>query len=81
MRCSADTVRRIPLDELPVYRVGRSNLYLREEEIRFVRTRHVERADIENALAEVLGTVDERIPRVVDSNSVGARRRSGRRTS
>lgn len=81
MRCSVDTVRRIPLDDLPVYRVGRSNLYLREEVIRFLRTRHVRRTDIEAVLAEVLESVDERIPRVVDSEPVGARRRSGRRTS
>ena len=36
--CSEDTLRRIPLDELPVYRAGKSNLYLREDVIHFLRT-------------------------------------------
>jgi hypothetical protein len=81
MRCSVDTVRRIPHDELPVYRVGRENLYFREDVVRFVRTRHVSRTDVETVLADVLDRVEERIPSMIDSELVGARRRSKRRAS
>lgn len=81
LRCAIDTVRRISRDELPVYRVGKQNLYLREDVIRFLRTRHVDGSDVENVLKEVLAIVDERIPRVVNSEPVSARRRSKRRTS
>lgn len=41
LRCSEDTVRRIPRAELPVYRVGKANLYFREDVLAFVRRRGV----------------------------------------
>ena len=37
LRCSEDTVRRIPRAVLPVYRVGKANLYFREDVLAFVR--------------------------------------------
>ena len=39
LRCSEDTVRRIPRAALPVYRVGKANLYFREDVLAFVRRR------------------------------------------
>ena len=41
LRCSEDTVRRIPRASLPVYRVGKANLYFREDVLAFVRRRGV----------------------------------------
>ena len=41
LRCSEDTVRRIPRAELPAYRVGKVNLYFREDVLAFVRSRSV----------------------------------------
>lgn len=76
LRCSVDTVRRIPLEELPVYRVGRHNLYLKEEVIRFLRTRRVERPGVDLILDQVMQTVEDRIPGVIDSEPADARRRS-----
>jgi len=74
LRCSEDTVRRIPPAALAVYRVGKSNLYFREDLLRFVRTRQVTRptlkigagcaADIDALLRDVLegDAVDVREP-------------------
>ena len=42
LRCSEDTVRRIPRTALPVYRVGKAKLYFREDVLAFVRKRDVE---------------------------------------
>ncbi len=54
LHCAVDTVRRIPRDELPVYRgPGRYNLYLREDLIRYVRTRRVIGPNIDRILAEI----------------------------
>lgn len=39
LRCSTDTVRRIPIADLPYYRVGKANLYFREDLLAFVRTK------------------------------------------
>ena len=36
-QCSVDTVLRIPRDKLPVYRVGKRNLYIPDDMIRFLR--------------------------------------------
>ena len=44
LRCSEDTARRIPRAALPAYRVGKANLYFREDVLAFVRSRSV-RAD------------------------------------
>ena len=41
LRCSEDTARRIPRAALPVYRVGKANLYFREDVLAFVRRRGV----------------------------------------
>lgn len=41
LRCAEDTVRRIPAAELPVYRVGKVNLYFREDLLRYVRSQQV----------------------------------------
>ena len=41
LRCAEDTVRRIPRAALPVYRVGKANLYFREDVLAFVRRRGV----------------------------------------
>ena len=58
LHCAVDTVRRIPRDELPVYRgPGRYNLYLREDLIRYVRTRRVIGPNIDRILAEIEASV------------------------
>ena len=80
MRCSVDTLRRVPSEELPVYRVGRENLYLREEIIRFVRSRRVSSVCVDELLDDVMSGLERRIPRVVDSEPVDVRGRSSRRT-
>ncbi len=55
LRCTVDTLRRIPKDELPVYRgPGRSNLYLREDLKQFVRSRRILPAVPDELLREVL---------------------------
>lgn len=42
LRCTRDTVRRIPRDELYVYRgPGRARLYLREDLKRYLRQRRI----------------------------------------
>lgn len=41
LRCSTDTVRRISASALPFYRVGKSNLYFREDLLAFVRAKGV----------------------------------------
>ncbi len=80
LRCAVDTVRRIPLEELPVYRVGKCNLYLREEVIRYLRTRSVQRPAVDQILDEVAQTVETKNPDVIELSTVGARERSYRRT-
>lgn len=81
LRCSVDTVRRISPDDLPVYRVGKCNLYLREEVIRFVRSRRVGRPCVDGLLDDVIEDVEGAIPDVVDLGPVDVRRRSSRRAS
>ncbi len=76
--CSVDTVRRIPHDELPVYRVGKSNLYLRDELIAFVRTRRVKTVDVTNLMAG-FEDIDDEIQGVLDSPPVDVREPSRRR--
>lgn len=74
LRCSSDTVRRIPRDRLPVYRPGKRNLYLRDDLIRFIRSCRVESIDIDAMVSEI--TRD-----VIGSCPDGVRGRSRRRTS
>ena len=39
LRCSVDTLRRVPRTQLPVFRPGRHNLYFRRDLMAFARTR------------------------------------------
>lgn len=73
--CSVDTVRRIPRDWLPVYRVGKCNIYIRDDVIRYLR-RHCRvqpRPEINELVSEIEAAV-------VGSPSDGVRERSQRRT-
>ena len=66
LRCSEDTVRRIPASDLQVYRVGKSNLYFREDLLRYVRRRAVSKGvtaetvesgvNVDDVVAEMLGS-------------------------
>ncbi len=70
LHCAVDTVRRIPRDELPVYRgPGRYNLYLREDLIRYVRTRRVCQSSIDRMLAEIEGSMLDSVPGSVRGRS------------
>ena len=78
LHCSVDTLRRIPSDELPVYRVGKSNLYLKDEVIEFVRTKRVR--EIPNHLdQESVQFIDELLEDVLDSTTVDVREPSTRK--
>lgn len=59
MRCSLDTVRRIPREDLPYSRPGKLNLYFREDVLRYIRTRRIERSpisvNVDALLAEIEG--------------------------
>jgi len=76
LRCSSDTVRRISLEELPVYRVGKCNLYLREEVIRYLRSKRVEPTSVDDLVFHL----DAQTRGVVESLPVDVRRRPSRRT-
>ena len=81
LRCSEDTLRRVPRDELPVYRVGKANLYLREEVIRYVRVHKMIRpfAGLPNDLSDDLAaSIDGLIRDVIDSGTVDVREPSER---
>ena len=80
LRCSVDTLRRVSLSELPAYRVGRHNLYLREDVIRFLRKRRVERPNVDELLEEIAGTVEGDSGSVVGFEPVGVRGLPARRT-
>ncbi len=74
LRCSPDTVRRIPRDRLPVYRVGKCNIYLREEVIRYLRSHClVQCRTIDRIVSEIEQDV-------LGSPPDGVRERSRRRT-
>lgn len=73
LQCSTDTIRRLPRDRLPVYRVGKRNLYLRDDVIRYVRTCRVTPVEIDALVSEV-----ERD--VLGLEPDGVRERSQRRT-
>jgi hypothetical protein len=55
MRCSVDTVRRIPRSDLPYHRPGKHNLYFREDVLRYVRSRRVSvnSVNVDALLAEI----------------------------
>lgn len=91
LRCTEDTVRRIPRTDLPVYRVGKSNLYFREDLLRFVKTRPVRQgaaaervnqdehgARVKDAEAEK-AKVAELVRAVLDCKAIDAREPSNKR--
>ncbi len=53
LRCSPDTVRRIPRDRLPAYRPGKRNLYLRDDIMRYVRSCRVHAVDVDSLITEI----------------------------
>ena len=55
LECSVDTVRRIRRDWLPVYRVGKCNIYLRDDVIRYLRLHCRVQAgpDIDKLISEI----------------------------
>ena len=75
LRCAVDTARRIPSDQLPVYRVGKRNLYLRDDVFRYLRLhcRVQPRPGIDELVSEIEADL-------LDSRLDGVRRRSFRRT-
>ena len=81
LHCSVDTLRRVPVSELPFYRVGKRNLYLRDDIIRFIRMRRVERPNIDNLLEEITSAVDCDSEGMVDFNLVGVRGLPARKTT
>lgn len=71
--CSIDTIRRIPAEDLPVYRIGKSNLHFRDEVLRFVRSRRVSAPCSVNSATKHAGAIDTLIHEMLGSNSVDAR--------
>lgn len=54
LHCSVVTLHRIPKHELPAYSgPGRKNLYLRDDIIRFLKTRRVDSVNIDRMLADI----------------------------
>ena len=78
LHCSVDTVRRIPTDELPVYRVGKSNLYLKDEILAFVRSKRVRQLPTHNNDQSHL-FVDELLDDMLQSDPVDVREPSTRK--
>lgn len=75
LRCSVDTLRRIPKQDLPVYAgPGRKQLYLREDIIRYLKGRRIIRPDVDRLVAEIEQSV-------LMSTPDSARERSQRRAS
>jgi len=82
LHCSIDTVRRIPRSELPAYRVGKSNLYLKEDVIKFVRSKPANdpmRGDTTTSFVNEDFDIEAVIQSVLDSNQVDVREPSKRR--
>ena len=79
LHCSSDTVLRIPKSALPTYRVGKSNLYLHDEVIRYVRSCRVDTGPAIQSLQNSHDGVDALIHRVLDSATVDAGEPSLRR--
>lgn len=78
LHCSEDTLRRIPTNELPIYRVGKSNLYFLEDIKVFVRSRCVTRASTVTR-DEIAQDVDVLFDDVLSSATVDVREPSRRR--
>lgn len=54
LHCSVDTVRRIPKHQLPAYSgPGRKNLYLRDDIIKFLKTRRIDSVNVNRILADI----------------------------
>ncbi len=79
LRCSEDTLRRVPVSQLPVYRIGKANLYLRDDVLRFVRSRRVVRPNADVLIDEVVRDIDGRSPGMITSDPVDVREPSKRR--
>ena len=79
LRCSEDTLRRVPVSQLPVYRIGKANLYLRDDVIRFVRSRRVVRGNADELIDDVVRDIEGRIPGMISSAPVDVREPSKRR--
>ncbi len=75
LRCSEDTLRRVSPRDLPVYRVGKANLYLRDDVLRYVKSRPVSKAGAARSLHDgrAEASVDALIRRVLSSDPVDAR--------
>ncbi len=57
LRCSPDTLSRVPKSELPVYRgPGRCNLYLLEDIKRYLKSRRINAGMTDDLMKEVLGS-------------------------
>jgi len=78
LRCSEDTVRRIPPAALPVYRVGKSNLYFREDVLRYVRSRPV-RPRLETSNDFAVADIDVLLREVLNGDAVDVREPAERR--
>lgn len=84
LHCTEDTIRRVPDEDLPAYRVGRKNLYFREDVLRFVRSKRV-RKTYENPQNSAKYThrndVDDLIQDMLNSDQVDDWKSSVRNTS
>lgn len=78
LRCADDTVRRIPPGEFPIRRVGKTNLYFREDVLRYVRTRQAGHSERSVGAADV-ADIDAVLNVVLDNGPIDAREPSRKR--
>ena len=78
LHCSVDTLRRIEPAELPYSRVGKTNLYLRDDLIAFVRKRRI-RQPPSISRQDASDAVDALIQSVLHTDVVDAREPRKRR--
>ncbi len=71
LSCSTDTLRRIPLDDLPRYKVGKCHLFLLEDVIRFLRNHR--RVGCQPGIDALLSKT---VADVLESASDGVRKRA-----
>ena len=79
LRCSEDTARRIPRAALPAYRVGKANLYFREDVLAFVRSRLVRGDPAVDDHCDAGARIDQLITDVLESPRFVVRASSERR--
>lgn len=79
LRCSEDTARRIPTAELPAYRVGKTNLYFREDVLRYVRNRQVGNSERGTPDAAGAADIDAVLNVVLDNRLIDVREPSTKR--